>query len=57
MLRMGIVCFGVVELCLRILVVKALRVAVLCTILVCVWTWRQVLTVTALLAGWLGRVL
>ena len=55
--RVFSVSFGVMEFCMRSLLLKALECAIMCTIVMLVWACRRLLFVSLAKARWLKRSL
>lgn len=55
--RMFSVSFGVMEFCMRSMLLKALECAVMCTIMVLAWVCRWFLSVSIAMARWLRKSL
>jgi hypothetical protein len=55
MVRTALVIFGLFEMCVRILLLRVCWLALLCTIIVCVWIWERVVWASAALSKWVGK--
>jgi hypothetical protein len=55
MVRTALVIFGLFEMCVRILLLRVCWLALLCTVIVCVWVWERVVSASAVLSRWLRK--
>jgi hypothetical protein len=52
----GVIAFGVLELLLRIVMIRVLRIVVFCTAAVCMWIWTQVAEIGGVIGVWFKGV-
>jgi len=61
MVKTALVIFGLFEMCVRILLLRICwlallaLLALLCTVIVCVWVWERVVWASAALSKWCGK--